>query len=138
MARLIGLDIGDKRTGVAVSDELGLTARPLVVLSTNQLADRLPKLISEQKVAAVVVGRPRHLGGELGEQARVTANIVDALRQHVKADFIYEDETATTKEAEQPGRIKASVGKDAAAARVMLQGYLNEHADRRNNAEPQA
>lgn len=116
--RTLGLDIGDVRTGVAVSDELGWTARPLLTLPTQNLTAALPELLRTYDVRRVVVGRPRSLDGSLGAQADKIEEVVDWLRAEIPVEFSYEDETATT--AEAPG------GTDEAAACVMLQGYLDE------------
>lgn len=119
--RVIGLDIGARRTGIAVSDEIGLTARPLETVETSHLRIRLAELLEEHGTDRVVVGRPRSLDGSLGGQAAATEAVVDELRQMVPAVYAYEDETGTTVASAADGR-----DDDAGAARVMLQGYLNE------------
>ena len=116
MGRIIGLDIGDARTGIAVSDEIGLTARPLETIATDGLQPRLTSLLAEYPGAKVVVGRPRSLDGSLGQQATRIKQMADELEVPV----IFEDETGTTAEAGKHGT-------DADAACVMLQGYLDEH-----------
>lgn len=118
MSRVIGLDVGDVRTGVAVSDELGWTARPLVTVKTAELARHLPDLLKKYAAEEVVVGRPRLVGGSLGGQAEKVEEILEWLRGELPVKFIYEDETATTAEAAD--------STDHAAACVMLQGYLDE------------
>lgn len=133
MTRLIGLDIGDRRTGIAVSDEVGITARPYSTVPTVQVGEALKRLMAEQGVGIIVVGRPRHLDGSLGEQAGKIDAIVEQLRLAAPAKYVYEDETATTAAAEEqaggtPARRSLGAGRDADAARVMLQGYLDEHA----------
>ncbi len=118
--RVLGLDVGDVRTGVAVSDELGWTARPLVTVPTADLLKNLPELIKKYALERVVVGRPRHLSGGLGAQAEKVDEIVDWLKAELPVEFVYEDESGTT--AAAPG------GTDEEAASVMLQGYLDEKA----------
>ncbi|MSU76389.1 Holliday junction resolvase RuvX [Patescibacteria group bacterium] len=120
MTRLIGLDIGDARTGIALSDEVGLTARALETVPTDSLGEAVKKVVAEHDVTTVVVGRPRHLDGSLGTQAEKIDVIVETLKLAAPAEYIYEDETGTTK--------AAADGTDAEAARVMLQGYLDERA----------
>lgn len=119
MSRLIGLDIGEVRTGIAVSDELRLTARPLRTVSTSELLPELRQLTEEYAVDTVVVGRPRHLDGGLGTQAASVDATVDSLRGRLPVTFVYEDETGTT---------AASDGTDEGAACVILQGYLDSQA----------
>lgn len=123
MTRVLGLDIGDRRTGIAVSDELGLTARALETVETAVLPEALAKRQAEFGVGTIVVGRPRSLDGSLGQQAERIDAVVERLKPAVPAEYVYEDETGTTKAAEAQAD-----GSDAEAARVMLQGYLNEQA----------
>lgn len=129
MTRLLGLDIGDRRTGIAVADELGLTARAVKTVPTAELAAELGRRRDEFGVAVVVVGRPRSLDGSLGRQAARIDAIVETLKAAVPAEYVYEDETATTVAAEAAAaQGRGGDGSDAAAARVMLQGYLDERA----------
>lgn len=123
MTRLLALDIGDRRTGIAVSDELGLTARAVKTVETAQLPAAVAELRDEFGFDTVVSGRPRSLDGSLGKQAERVDAIVETLKVAVPAEYVYEDETATTAAAEAQAD-----GSDAEAARVILQGYLNEHA----------
>lgn len=120
MTRLFGLDIGDRRTGIAISDELGLTARALKTVETAELPAVLKELQSEYEAGVIIVGRPRSLDGSLGQQAERVDAVVSALKSSVPAKYIYEDETGTT--------VDSADGTDAEAARVILQGYLNEHS----------
>jgi putative Holliday junction resolvase len=121
--RILGLDLGARRTGIAVSDELGLTARAVKTVETRALAEELAKLRDEFGVSVVVVGRPRSLDGSLGEQAARIDAAVERLKAAVPGEYVYEDETGTTKAAAADAD-----GTDAEAARVILQGYLNERA----------
>lgn len=114
--RLIALDIGTVRTGVAISDELRLTARALETVPTAELPVRLAGLLAEHGVTQVIIGRPRSLDGSLGKQVAATEQIVDELR-HLPAELTFEDETGTT----------PPDGDDALAARAILEGYLREH-----------
>lgn len=128
MIRLLGLDVGDRRTGIAVSDELGLTARAVKTVETAELPAELVRLRDEFGFTAVVVGRPRSLDGSLGRQAERIDAIVETLKTAVPASYVYEDETATTVAAEAAAAQGRGDGSDAAAAGVMLQGYLDERA----------
>ncbi len=123
MTRVLGLDVGDRRTGIAVSDELGLTARALETVETAALPDALRRLQAEYGVGTIVVGRPRSLDGSLGAQAERVDAAVEKLKLAAPAEYVYEDETGTTAAAE-----RNADGSDAEAARVILQGYLDERA----------
>ena len=73
MPRILGLDHGERRTGVAVSDPLGVTAQPveeIVVSSAEELIDRVSALVQEYDAARVVVGHPRNMDGSVGARAR--------------------------------------------------------------------
>lgn len=126
MTRLLGLDLGDRRTGIAISDEIGLTARPVRTVETATLSAELRKLRDEFGPMTVVVGRPRSLDGSLGKQAERIDALVESLKMAVPGEYIYEDETGTTKAA--AAAAGSRLGEDAEAARVILQGYLDEHA----------
>lgn len=118
--RILGLDIGLVRTGIALSDELGWTASPLQTVPTETLPAVLPTLIEQHSVVTVVAGRPRNMDGSLGEQDQRTSDIVAQFSGQITVPIVYEDESATT--------LAAGAGAtDADAARVMLQGYLDEN-----------
>jgi putative Holliday junction resolvase len=117
MSRILGLDIGAVKTGIAISDELQLTARPLMVVPTKQLRGEIVQLMESYDIGRIVVGRPRSLDGSLGQQVAETKRIVEALQLPATLELTYEDETATTVEN----------GTDDAAACGMLRGYLAEH-----------
>ena len=118
--KVLALDYGAARTGVAVSDPTGTIARPLCVVERaaegTGLA-RLAKLIGEEEVERVVVGLPLTLRGERGEQALATERFVEALRRTVGVPVETFDERFTTVLA-GPG------GDDADAAAHLLSSYL--------------
>ena len=114
--RSLGLDIGDKRTGVAISDPQGILATPLTVLaSTNEdaLINEIFKLVEQYKVERIVVGLPCLLNGELGKQAIKVTAFADKLSWQAKQNKLNQldvqlwDERLTTKAAE---RLKTETG----------------------------
>lgn len=123
-AKVIALDYGAARTGVAVSDPTGTVARPLCVVeraaSEAGLA-RLGELIVAEGAERVVVGLPLTLRGEHGAQARETERFVEALRSAVAVPVERFDERFTTDLAEQAG---GEAVEDARAAAHLLAGYL--------------
>lgn len=123
MSRLLAIDIGSARTGIAMSDELQLTVRPMATIPTGSLAGELARLCAEEHITTIVVGRPRSLDGGLHGQALAIDTVVERLKPKVAASFVYEDETGTTVAAGKRGT-------DADAARILLEGYLAEQ--RRN------
>jgi putative Holliday junction resolvase len=122
--KVIALDYGRARTGVAVSDPTGTIARPLCVVERAGSGDglaRLAELIAEHEVERVVVGLPLTLRGERGEQARETERFVEALNDVTDVPVMTFDERFTTDLAEQA---PADAPEDALAAAHLLSGYL--------------
>jgi putative holliday junction resolvase len=130
--KILAVDFGSARTGIAVSDPTGTVARPLTVVeraaSGSGLAE-LARLIGEEGAERVVVGLPLTMRGERGEQARETERFIDALRDATNVPVETFDERFTTDLAERmPGRAP----KDAAAAAHLLASYLAWSSARRS------
>jgi putative Holliday junction resolvase len=122
--KVLALDYGRARTGVAVSDPTGTVARPLEVVvdaGSNRGLARIAQLAREEQAERVVVGLPLTLRGERGEQALETERFVDALRSRVPVPIETFDERFTTKLA---GQRKPGVSEDAVAAAHLLTDYL--------------
>ena len=128
--RLMALDIGERRIGIATSDS-GILATPHSVLHRKSKKEdfvRLQRLIKELKIERVVVGIPYSLSSEdrIGPQTRRVKRYAEALAKTVAVPFHYIDESYSTVDAE--AYMSASGQKapiDAAAAAVILQNYLN-------------
>jgi putative holliday junction resolvase len=121
--KVLALDYGRARTGVAVSDPTGTIARPLCVVEaagSDGLA-QLAALINEHEVERVVVGLPLTLRGERGEQALETQSFVEALSGVTTVPVVTFDERFTTDLAEQ---MPAEAPEDARAAAHLLSSYL--------------
>jgi putative holliday junction resolvase len=125
--KVVALDFGRARTGVAVSDPSGTLARPLGVVeraaSEAGLA-RVAELVREEGAEEVVVGLPLTLRGERGEQVRETEAFVEALRGVVGVPVETFDERFTTTLAERGGNGSSRSASDARAAAHLLTGYL--------------
>jgi putative Holliday junction resolvase len=122
--KVLALDYGRARTGVAVSDPTGQVARPLCVIeraATQAGITRVAELVRDEGVDRVVVGLPLTLTGERGEQARETERFVQGLRTVVTVPVESFDERFTTDLAEQTG---ATAPQDALAAAHLLTSYL--------------
>jgi putative Holliday junction resolvase len=155
--RSLGLDIGDRRSGVAVSDPQGILATPLTVLASKDedtLINEILELVGQYKAECIVVGLPRRLNGELGRQANKVTAFTEKLSRQAKQRSINQldvqlwDERLSTKAAE---RLKMEAGGkgnkmrtrtkrrarnqsfsaksevDAIAAAFILQGFLDSH-----------
>jgi putative Holliday junction resolvase len=124
--KVVALDYGSARTGVAVSDPTGTLARPVGVVErvgTEAGLERLLNLIRAEDAERVVVGLPLTLHGERGEQAAETEQFVDVLRRALDVPVEGFDERFTTDLAEQdPG--SRNLPADARAAAHLLTSYL--------------
>jgi putative holliday junction resolvase len=122
--KVLALDYGSARTGVAVSDPTGTLARPLGIVeraaTTDGLAE-LERLAREEEVERIVVGLPLTLRGERGDQAAETERFVEALRGAVGVPVELYDERFTTDLAQQTA---GSAPEDALAAAHLLTTYL--------------
>lgn len=122
--RVLALDYGAARTGVAVSDATGTLARPVGIVeraASEPGLDRVVALVVEHEAEVVVVGLPLTLRGEHGAQARETEAFVEALRARLRVPVETEDERFTTVLAQRTG---GRAPEDALAAAHLLQGWL--------------
>ena len=122
--KVLALDYGSARTGVAVSDPTGTLARPLGIVERAATKDglaELERLVRAEEVDRIVVGLPLTLRGERGEQAAETEHFVEALRDVVTAPVELYDERFTTDLAQQTA---GSAPEDALAAAHLLTTYL--------------
>jgi putative pre-16S rRNA nuclease len=127
--KVLALDFGAARTGVAVSDPTGVVARPLGVVAKANLGE-IAAIVREQEVGEVVVGHPLTLRGERGEQARAAERFAKALRAAVDVPVVLFDERFTTDLAEQS---PSATPEDARAAAHLLSSYLEWSASSRRS-----
>ncbi|MDO8577585.1 MAG: Holliday junction resolvase RuvX [Dehalococcoidales bacterium] len=144
MKRILSLDIGDRRIGVAMSDTLGILATPLTILDRKK--DELDvasiiDLVNKHDAGQILAGLPRSLSGGIGQQAEKVLEFVEKLKQQTNVPIELRDERFTTLDAQRLMREAGTKNKrsniknkkekmhdDAAAAAVLLQGYLDEKA----------
>src|ERR1700761_6202090 len=133
--RILALDVGKKRIGLAVSDELGITAQGLPTLERTRVRDdlqRLKAIVAEWNVRLMVVGRPLHMSGAESRQSEYTREFAERLERFVGVTFEFWDERLTSVEAERALRESgASLEQrkravDRLAAVLLLESYL-EH-----------
>ena len=135
MTRMLGLDIGQRRIGVAVSDSLGITAQPVGVVQRTTPADdvaTLSRLATEHGVSVIVVGLPLTLQGTHGPQAQRVEAFARRLETAAGLPIEYVDERFTTAEGQRTLRaagVSARKQKpviDRVAAQLILQQYLDK------------
>lgn len=130
---MLGIDVGSRRVGVAVADEETRFARPLEVIEVAEVdpIERIAQLVVELEASCVVVGKPLSLSGVEGPAVQNQSEFVRRLRAAVAVRVEEFDERLTTVVANQAmgaagvGRAAQKRLRDAVAAQVMLQGYLD-------------
>lgn len=136
--RIIGLDVGDRRIGVSLSDAFGWTAQGLEVIQRKdieQVMERIKYLCKENDVEKMVVGLPKNMNGSVGPQGEKVLEFVEILKEKVIDDVDLWDERLTTVAAEKTlleadtSRRKRKKVIDKVAAVFILQGYL-DHCSR--------
>jgi putative Holliday junction resolvase len=128
--RILGLDIGEKRIGVAVSDPLGYTAQGISVIKREDVKN-LKKIVSDYNIERVIVGLPKNMDGSIGAQGNKVLAFIEDLKKEIDLPILTWDERLTTKEAERVllkadlSRVKRKKVIDKLAAVLILQSYLD-------------
>jgi putative holliday junction resolvase len=134
--RVLGLDVGTKTVGVALSDEFGWTAQGLTTLKINEEKnvfgfDEIGQLIKEYQVDTVVIGLPKNMNGTIGPRAEASKQFASEIENKFAVPTVLWDERLTTMAAERV-LLEADVSRkkrkkviDKMAAVMILQGYLN-------------
>ncbi|MBI4777771.1 Holliday junction resolvase RuvX [Candidatus Desantisbacteria bacterium] len=143
--RIMGLDIGDKYIGIAISDPLGMFAQPLKVITRSgdeAVMEDLKKIITSSEVSRIVFGLPKNMNGSIGPQAEKVLDFIERLKQAVAftpnlsyegnaVEFVSWDERLSSRAAENAmleaglSRNKRKQLVDKIAATIILQGYLD-------------
>jgi len=130
--RSLGLDIGDRWIGVAMSDPQGILASPLTIIRRTDESsgiNAILAIIDQNQVGMVVAGLPLSMNGSIGSQAEKVQGFVQELSAHTKVPIEYRDERLTTVEAQRLMKMTRKGRKDrddAVAAALILQEYLDE------------
>lgn len=130
--RILGIDLGRARIGVAVSDELGMLAHPLETIpASKDAALRIAELVREKNAERVIVGLPRHMNGSAGEGATDALAFAKKLQALLPCEVVMWDERLTTTAATRVLRDSGRKTRDSrqiidqVAAQMILQGYLD-------------
>lgn len=141
--RILGLDYGTRTVGVAVSDELGLTAQPLETITRKDAKKlrrtyaRIEELVKEYQADTIVLGFPKNMNNTIGERGNDTMDFRDALVRRTDVEVILWDERLTTVASErvlmESGVRRENRKKviDQVAASLILQGYLDSLSERK-------
>lgn len=134
MMRIMGMDVGDRRIGLAVSDEMGYSAQGLDTFTRANLKQdvrSLAEMMKELQVEKLVIGMPRNMNGTYGPQTEKVKEFVAALLKEISIEVIYWDERLTSVAAQRTlAEGKIALGKkkeaiDKLSAVMILQGYLD-------------
>lgn len=137
--RMMGLDVGSKTVGVAVSDLMGWTAQGVEIIPIDESAgqfgiDRLKELIATYEVSKVIIGLPKNMNNSLGPRAEASMNYGKMVETEIGLPVDYIDERLTTVQAEKmlinEGNVSRKKRKkviDKLAAVILLQNYLDSH-----------
>jgi len=133
MGRVLALDVGKKRIGLAVSDELGLTAQGIETLVRTRIRDDLSALAQialQQNIHTLLVGKPLHMSGAESRQSEYTREFAERLSKQLNLPVVYWDERLTSREAERLLReggaslTQSRQAVDRMSAVLILESYL--------------
>ncbi len=126
--RILGIDYGGSRTGLSLSDPVGITCSPLMTVAEknlDRLVERIVAIVEEQGVGIIVVGLPRPLKGGVNAQTEATETFAESLRRSTDATVTMWDERFTSRLADRGRPSSSKSERDAVAACYMLQSYLD-------------
>jgi putative Holliday junction resolvase len=135
VARILALDVGDRRIGVALSDPTGILASPhsIIERTTDEKAiEAILKVVAEKEAGRIIVGLPRSMNGTIGPQAEKVKAFTEQLCRRTSVPIEYRDERLTTvtamrlKQEASTRRLDRKTRYDAMAAAIILQEYLDE------------
>ena len=138
MGRVLGIDYGKKRIGLAISDIMQIVAQPFDVIESKGLSNdviNVLKIAKEKEVACIVVGIPKNMNNTEGEMAEVAKTFVEELKKQTEIKIEVIDERLTTVQAERMLTEEANISRkkrkgvrDKIAATFILQTYLDMHS----------
>lgn len=134
--KILSVDYGDVRTGIAISDVRGMLASPLCVIEQSyqpKLVDRIVQIVQENKIEKIVIGLPRNMDGSYGYRCDECRSLGDAIAEKIDVDIFYEDERLTTVMAHNvlsDNNVRGKKRKqtvDAVSAVMILQSFLDKN-----------
>lgn len=134
--RYLGLDLGSKTLGIAISDRSGTIARSLKIIRHEEnydlLISEIKKIIEEEKIEAIILGYPKNMNNSIGIKAQLSETFKEKLEKNCNLDVYLQDERLTTKQAtdilisNNTSRRKRKKVIDSMAATIILQSYLDK------------
>ena len=129
---ILGLDVGEKRIGVAIASTIARLPSPLVTLANDgNFLESLKKLITRERVGALVIGFPRGLDGQTTQQTAAVESFIGQLKKQIDLPIYTQDEALTSQKAETELHARGNFNKadvDALAAAFILEDFLTENA----------
>jgi len=129
--RILGLDVGERRIGVAISDPTNTIAQPLIVIERDgEELDRISEIVKENEVGEIVMGYPRNMDGSTGAMVEKVEKFAGEISKHIDVPVVFIDERLSTAEAERMmisadlSRKKRKKSIDKVAAAIILEGRL--------------
>lgn len=141
MKRILGIDFGERRIGLALSDPLGIISQPLMTFDTQKDGDifkKIAELIEEKNIVEIVLGMPRNMDGSIGKKGKVVLEFSHKLSSKVKIPIIFQDERLSSVESlkilkEAGAKLhKHKKAVDRISAVLILQGYLDHLKHQKN------
>jgi putative Holliday junction resolvase len=141
LKRILGIDFGERRIGLALSDPSGTIAQPLMTFDTREDGDvfkKIEDLIEEKSVEGIVLGMPKNMDGSIGEKGKVVLEFSDNLSTRLKIPIILWDERLSSVESlrllrEAGAKLhKHKKAVDKISAALILQGYLDSLRRKKN------
>jgi putative Holliday junction resolvase len=133
ITRILALDVGDSRVGLALSDPLGVLATPFTIIDRadeTTAINKIAGIVRDKDVALVIAGLPLNMDGSLGLQAEKTKHFIDELKRFIDVPVEYRDERLSTVSAREliqgVRKTTRATRYDAAAAALILQSYLDD------------
>lgn len=127
LKKILALDIGDARIGVAVANTVARIPSPLAILDNDpEVYSHIKDLTSGHDISLIVVGMPRNMSGEETDQSKTTRQFVETLRSHINTEIVFADESLSSKRAEESGQKSPNSPKylDDIAACFILEEYF--------------
>ncbi len=129
--RALGIDYGEKRVGIALSDPMQILASPREIIKHDDndelVIEELLKIINKESVSKIIVGLPLNMNGSVGFQAERVYQFVDSLKTQVSLPIVFEDERESSKKVKEAMKLVKSKDEriDDRAAAIILQNYLD-------------